>query len=72
LTEANRRADRARRHNHTIAPTRVKAPRPERGCKRCGRMLPNCDRVHCDACLSYFQRDRYDAFISAGRAAYVL
>jgi CRISPR-associated endonuclease Cas1 len=71
LTQANRRADRARRHGHTAAseqqPT---APRPEPRCKRCGGLLPARDRTYCDECLPHYQRDRYDAFIAAGRQSF--
>jgi CRISPR-associated endonuclease Cas1 len=69
LTEANRRADRARRHNHTNTPTQVKAPSPERRCKRCGGGLPHRGRVYSDDCLPYYQRDLYHAFAETGRAA---
>jgi hypothetical protein len=68
LTEANRRADRSRRHNHTYTPTQVKAPRPERRCKRCSGELPHRGRVYCDACLPHYQRDLYHAFAKTGRA----
>jgi hypothetical protein len=72
LTEANRRADRARRRGDTgsSASTRTTAPKLERRCKRCGGDLPRANRgrrTYCDACLPYYQRDRYDAFIEAGR-----
>jgi hypothetical protein len=69
LTEANRRADRARRHNHTNTPTQAKAPRPERRCKRCGGELPHRERVYCDDCLPHYQRDLYEAFAETSRAA---
>jgi hypothetical protein len=69
LTEANRRADRARRHNHTQTPTHAKAPRPERRCKRCDGELPHRGRVYCDDCLPHYQRDPYQAFAETGRAA---
>jgi CRISPR-associated endonuclease Cas1 len=65
LTQANRRADRARRHTATQQETPV--PRPEPHCKRCGGRLPARDRTYCDDCLPHYQRDRYDAFIAAGR-----
>jgi hypothetical protein len=68
LTEANRRADRARRDDRTNTPTQAKAPRPERRCKRCGGELPNRTRVYCDDCLPHHQRDMYDAFAATGRA----
>jgi hypothetical protein len=67
LTEANRRADRARCHNRTNTPTQPK--RPERRCKRCGGELPHRDRVYCDDCLPHYQRDLYQAFAETGRAA---
>jgi CRISPR-associated endonuclease Cas1 len=66
LSEANRRADRARRHDRAQPPVQTRAPRPERRCKRCGGELPHRDRVYCDECLPHYQRDRYDAFIAAG------
>jgi hypothetical protein len=69
LTEANRRADRARRHNHTTPPTQVRPPRPERRCKRCGGELPHRSRVYCDDCLPHYRRDLYQAFAETGRAA---
>jgi CRISPR-associated endonuclease Cas1 len=69
LTQANRRADRARRHNHAKTPVRLAPPRPERRCKRCGGELPNRTRVYCDDCLPHYQRDLYQALAEAGRAA---
>jgi CRISPR-associated endonuclease Cas1 len=72
LTQANRRADRARRHGRTTAATHQQpaTPRPEPRCKRCGDRLPARDRSYCDDCLPHYQRDRYDAFIAAGRASF--
>ena len=72
LTQRNRRADRARRHNHATAQQTplAKPPRLERRCKRCGGELPRCDRTYCDECLPLYQRDRYDAFIAAGRETF--
>jgi hypothetical protein len=67
LTEANRRADRARRHNHTNTPTRAKTPLPDRRCKRCGGEVPHLGRVYCDDCLPHYQRDLYQAFAQTGR-----
>src|SRR5262249_10941859 len=69
LTEANRRADRARPHDHTTTPTPARAPRPERRCKRCGGELPHRARVYCDDCLPHHQRDLYQALAETGRAA---
>jgi hypothetical protein len=37
---------------------------------RCDGAVPNSDRTYCDDCLPHYQRERYDAFIAAGRAAY--
>jgi hypothetical protein len=45
-------------------------PRPEPRCKRCGGRLPARDRTYCDDCLPHYQRDRYDAFIAAGRETF--
>jgi hypothetical protein len=42
--------------------------KPEPRCRRCGGELPNRDRTYCDDCLPHYQRERYDAFIEAGRA----
>jgi hypothetical protein len=67
LTQANRRADRAQRHQRTPAEQQARTSRPERRCKRCGGRLPHRDRVYCDDCLPYYQRDRYEAFVAAGR-----
>jgi hypothetical protein len=69
LTGANRRADRARRHNHTNTPIQAGVPRPDRRCKRCGGELPHRGRVYCDDCLPHYQRDLYHAFAETGRAA---
>jgi hypothetical protein len=69
LTEANRRADRNRRHNHTDAPTQARTPRPRRRCKRCGGELRHRGRVYCDDCLPHYQRALYYAFAETGRAA---
>jgi hypothetical protein len=41
----------------------------ERRCKRCGGELPHRSRVYCDDCLPHYQRDLYQAFAEAGRAA---
>jgi hypothetical protein len=68
LTEANRRADRAHRHNRTQSQSEARSPRPERRCKRCGGELPNRARVYCDDCLPHYQRDLYEAFATSGRA----
>jgi hypothetical protein len=65
LTETNRRADRARRHQRAVAPARTRMPKPERRCKRCGGPLPHRDRVYCDYCLPHYQADRYQAFVAA-------
>ncbi len=69
LTEANRRADRARRYAIEPRPVKARAPRPERRCKRCGGELPHRDRVYCDDCLPEYQRDQYAEFAGAGVAA---
>jgi CRISPR-associated endonuclease Cas1 len=62
LTQANRRADRARRHNHTAQPAAaVRPPKPRRRCKRCGGPLPHRDRTYCDECLPQVQHDHYQA-----------
>jgi hypothetical protein len=71
LTESNRRADRARRHDRPNAPSPARAPRPQRRCRRRGGEVPNRDRTYCDDCLPHYQRQRHEAFIAAGRAAYV-
>ena len=68
LTQANRRADRARRHGGGREPAAPRPLRPEPRCKRCGGELPHRDRIYCDDCLPRYQRDRYDAFVAAGRA----
>jgi CRISPR-associated endonuclease Cas1 len=67
LTEANRRADRARRHraSDTAKPTVL---RPEPRCKRCGGKLPHRDRVYCDECLPHYRREQYSAYAEAGVA----
>jgi hypothetical protein len=72
LTQANRRADRARRHNRapTQQETQTPAPPLDRRCRRCGGQLPHRNRVYCDDCLPHYQRDRYDAFIAGGRATF--
>jgi len=62
LTQANRRADRARRRSRAVEPaTVVRLPKPERHCKRCGGQLPHRDRTYCDSCLPHFQHDHYRA-----------
>jgi CRISPR-associated endonuclease Cas1 len=69
LTQSNRRADRARRHQRPLQhPVAVRPPKPERRCKRCGGDLPHSDRVYCDPCLPFAERDRYQALAAAGRA----
>jgi CRISPR-associated endonuclease Cas1 len=68
LTEANRKADRARRHQRAAAPVRTRMPKPERRCKRCGGPLPHRERVYCDDCLPHYQADRYQAFVAARQA----
>jgi CRISPR-associated endonuclease Cas1 len=69
LTEANRRADRARRNGRADAAASTAKPlRPEPRCKRCGGGLPNRERTYCDDCLPHYQRERYEAFVAAGRA----
>jgi hypothetical protein len=32
--------------------------------------VPRRDRTYCDDCLPHYQRDRYDAFIAAGRETF--
>ena len=69
LTQTNRRADRARRHQRPLQqPVAVRPPKPERRCKRCGGELPHRDRVYCDGCLPFAERDRYQALAAMGRA----
>jgi hypothetical protein len=67
LTEANRRADRARRHRRPNARPIEPPAKAEPRCKRCGSELPNRGRTYCDECLPHYQRERYEAFIAAGR-----
>jgi CRISPR-associated endonuclease Cas1 len=70
LTEANRHVDRARRHGRSEAQPVARPVKPEPRCKRCGGELPNRERTYCDDCLPHYQRERYDAFIAAGRATH--
>jgi CRISPR-associated endonuclease Cas1 len=71
LTQANRRADRARRQGRAAATEQATAlPKPEPHCKRCGGVLPARGRTYCDDCLPHYQRDRYDAFIAGGRETF--
>jgi CRISPR-associated endonuclease Cas1 len=77
LTESNRRADRARRHGHaaTQEAAPAKLPRAERRCRRCGGELPRVGRgrrTYCNDCLPHYHRDRYEAFIAAGRSTRAL
>jgi CRISPR-associated endonuclease Cas1 len=67
LTGANQRADRARRHRRADARPIEPLVNPEPRCKRCGGELPNRERAYCDDCLPRYQRERYEAFIAAGR-----
>jgi CRISPR-associated endonuclease Cas1 len=68
LTQANRRADRARRYNRPPQPTVVtQPPKPERRCKRCGGPLPHRDRTYCDTCLPHFQHDHYQALAATAQ-----
>jgi CRISPR-associated endonuclease Cas1 len=67
LTEANRRADRARRHGRSDTRPVDRPVKPETRCKRCGSELPNRERTYCDECLPHYQHERYEAFIAAGR-----
>jgi ribosomal protein L44E len=69
LTQSNRRADRARRHNRpNKSGAVVRPPKPERRCKRCGGQLPHRDRTYCDNCLPHFQHDHYRALAATARA----
>jgi hypothetical protein len=68
LTEASRRADRARRRGRPVGEPVGREVKPKPRCKRCGGELPNRERTYCDACLPHYQRERYEAFIEAGRA----
>jgi CRISPR-associated endonuclease Cas1 len=65
LTEANRRADRVRRHGAGREAARRQS-RPEPRCKRCGGPLPHRERVYCDGCLPDYRREQYDAYAKAG------
>jgi CRISPR-associated endonuclease Cas1 len=69
LTEANRRADRARRHGRPGAASLGRTVKPQPRCKRCGGELPTRDRTYCDDCLPHHQREQYQAFVAAGRAS---
>jgi hypothetical protein len=67
LTEANRRADRARRRGGEAEPVEpVKPMRPEARCKRCGGELPHRARVYCDDCLPLYRREQYASYAKAG------
>jgi CRISPR-associated endonuclease Cas1 len=68
LSEANRRADRARRRGGRVETAKASPPRPQRRCNRCGGELPHSERVYCDACLPRYQREQYDAYAKAGVA----
>jgi hypothetical protein len=67
LTQTNRRNDRAHRHRRLPTSQPLPQPQPEKRCRRCGGQLPHRDRVYCDDCLPHYQRDRYEAFLAAGR-----
>jgi hypothetical protein len=67
LTEANRRADRARRGGVQPEPAKlVKLARPEPRCKRCDGGLPHRDRIYCDGCLPRYRREQYAGYAKAG------
>jgi hypothetical protein len=67
LTEANRRADRARRRGAEVELVEpVKPTRAEPRCKRCGGGLPHRDRIYCDECLPEYRREQYADYAKAG------
>jgi hypothetical protein len=66
LTDANRRADRARRRGFQPEPAAPQPSRPAPRCKRCGGDLPHRGRIYCDSCLPLYRREQYADYATAG------
>jgi CRISPR-associated endonuclease Cas1 len=60
LTNAKRHTGRDQMRKHPRTRSKLRAPKVDRRCHRCGGEVPHRRRVYCDDCLPHFQREQLE------------